>query len=85
MKDIYKIFNEVDIDVEQFEEMEVTAFDKKLLKKQVKSKITRAKKSRSGFAALALAAVFVASTFIGLSFTSMGENIPFVRGFLNKL
>ena len=39
MKDLYKQFNEIDIDLDEFEEMEVSEFERAKVKKELRNKL----------------------------------------------
>ncbi|MFJ7667527.1 DUF4179 domain-containing protein [Lysinibacillus sp. NPDC097195] len=78
MKDIYKHFNNLEIDIEEFEEIEVSAFDKAKVKKELLKNIHVGKQSkRKNLVTVAsLAFVLMASTLFSLSFTANAEEIP---------
>ncbi len=78
MKNIYKHLNDLDIDIEEFEEMEVSAFEKARVKKELLKNIraSKQKKWKKTVTAASLALGLIASTLFGLSFTANAEEIP---------
>ena len=48
MKDIYELLNDIDIDENEFEEMEVSEFEKAKVKKALKKSLNEKKKGRVG-------------------------------------
>ncbi len=78
MKNIYKHLNDLDIDIEEFEEMEVSAFEKARVKKELLKNIhaSKQKKWKKSVTAASLALGLIASTLFGLSFTANAEEIP---------
>ena len=59
MKDIYELLNDVDIDDNEFEEMEVTEFEKAKVKKALKKSLHEKKKGKSWKRNVAAAAVIM--------------------------
>jgi len=78
MKDIYKHFNNLEIDIEEFEEIEVSAFDKAKVKKELFKNIRtgKQKKWERSVTAAALALCLITSALFSLSFTANAEEIP---------
>ena len=70
MKDIYELLNDIDIDENEFEEMEVSEFEKAKVKKALKKSLNEKKKRKSWKINIVASAIIIglsASTF-GLSF-----------------
>lgn len=80
MKDLYKQFNNIEIDVDEFEEMEVSEFERAKVKKELKNKINTSKqrKGKKFLAAASLAVGLSISAIVGLSFTAYADNIPVI-------
>lgn len=80
MKDLYKQFNEIEIDLDEFEEMEVSEFERAKVKKELKNKVntTKQRKGKKFFAAVSLAVGLSVSALVGLSFTAYADNIPVI-------
>ncbi|MGE7979976.1 DUF4179 domain-containing protein [Psychrobacillus sp. NPDC093200] len=80
MKDLYKQFNNIEIDVDEFEEMEVSEFERAKVKKELKNKINTSKqrKGKKLLAAASLAVGLSVSAIVGLSFTAYADNIPVI-------
>ena len=78
MKDLYKHLNDIDIDLTEFEEMEVTEFERARVKKELKEKIFNScqKKWKKSITAASLIIGLLTSTLFGLSFTANAEKIP---------
>ncbi len=79
MKDIYELLNDVDIDENDFVEMEVTETERQELKSSLKKSIRRRRKGiswKKTAAAAALAGLSVIT--IGLAFPAYAANIPVV-------
>lgn len=78
MKDMYELFNDVNIDLEDYEEMEVTELERKKVKNNLK-KLTKKKKRNWRKNTLAAAAALVISTTVlGATFPAYAQNIPIV-------
>lgn len=84
MKDMYKTFNEIDIDVAQFEEAQITPFENKLIKKQLRAQVTKSKKWKKKVAAFTLSMGISLAALFGLSFTTFAQDIP-ILGSIFKL
>ncbi|MGM9987206.1 MAG: DUF4179 domain-containing protein, partial [Bacillaceae bacterium] len=80
MKDIYDYLNEIDVDADEFEEMDVTDFEKMKLKKQLKNKMRQGNqhKWKRKLTAISIALSVMLSGIIGLSFTASADGIPFI-------
>ncbi|MDN4608925.1 DUF4179 domain-containing protein [Sporosarcina highlanderae] len=81
MKKLFNYFNEIDININEFEEMEVSEFEraqfKKNLRKQIKSNSSQ--KWTKGIAAACLTIGISAASLVGLSYTTFAQEIPFVN------
>ena len=84
MKNLFKHFNDIDIDVNEFEEVDVTEFEKaqfkKVLKKQVSN--TSSLKWKKTAAAVCLSLSIGAASLVGLSFTTFAQEIPIVNSII---
>lgn len=80
MKDIYKLLNDVNIDDDEFEEMEVTELEKAKVKSTLKKSIIRKQKRKSWKMPVAAAAIILSLsvTTIGLGFPAYAGNIPII-------
>ncbi|MEO4053136.1 DUF4179 domain-containing protein [Solibacillus sp. CAU 1738] len=78
MNDIYKLLNDLEIDIKKFEEMEVSEFDRAKVKKELLNKIhsTKQKKWKNTVKAASLAVSLFTFGIFGLSFTTNAEEIP---------
>ena len=81
MKNLFKHFNEIDIDVDEFEEVEVTDLEKAQFKKDMKIHIskTTSRKWMKGVAAVCLSLGIGTVSLVGLSYTTFAQDIPFVN------
>ncbi|MCM3651039.1 DUF4179 domain-containing protein [Metabacillus litoralis] len=80
MKDIYELLNDMDIDENEFEEMEVSEFEKAKVKKTLKKSLNQKKKMKGWKRNVAAAAIIIglsASTF-GLTFPAYAGSIPVI-------
>lgn len=80
MKDIYKLLNEVNIEEEEFEEMEVSEFEKTKVKSALKKSLI-ANKKKKGWKMKTLAAAMVLGlsvTTIGVAFPAYAGNLPII-------
>jgi hypothetical protein len=73
MKDIYELFNEMNIDESEFEEMEVTELEKARVKKVLKKSLGKKTKKNNW---TWKKSVLASSILIGLSTTMVGFTIP---------
>ncbi|MEK4520442.1 DUF4179 domain-containing protein [Psychrobacillus sp. FSL W7-1457] len=80
MKDLYKQFNDIEIDVDEFEEVEVSEFERAKVKKELINKISTSKqrKGKKLLAAASLAIGLSISALVGLSFTAYADNITVI-------
>lgn len=80
MKDIYKHLNDIDIDLDEFEEMEVSEFERAKVKKELLNKIhtSHQKKWKKSLTAASLVLGLITSALFGLSFTANAEKIPVI-------
>ena len=80
MKDIYELLNDVSIDDNEFEEMEVTEFEKAKVKSALKKSIPRKKKRMDWKMNVAAAAIVLglSATTLGLTFPAYAGNIPVI-------
>lgn len=80
MKKLFDHFNEIDINLHEYEEVEVSDFEKAQLKKNFKQlKKSHTQKWKKGIAAACLAIGIGATSLVGLSYTSFAQDIPFVN------
>lgn len=81
MKKLFNHFNEIDINLHEFEEMEVSEFEKAQLKKNFSKQIKKSntQKWKKGIAAACLAMGIGATSLVGLSYTTFAQDIPFVN------
>lgn len=77
MKDIYALLNDLDIDENEFEEMEVNEFEKAKLKSALKQSINKKKKMKSW-----KKTIVACSAIVIMGFGSM--NIPSVKASIEK-
>ncbi|MGN7476952.1 DUF4179 domain-containing protein [Solibacillus silvestris] len=84
MKNLFKHFNDIDIDVYEFEEADVTEFEKAQFKKDMKNRIskTKSRKWMKGAAAVCLSLGIGAASLAGLSYTTFAQEIPIVNSIL---
>lgn len=80
MKDIYELLNDVSIDDNEFEEMEVTEFEKAKVKSDFKKSIMMKKKRKSWKWNVAAAAIVlgISATTLGVTFPAYAGNIPII-------
>ena len=71
MKDIYELLNDIDIDENEFQEMEVSEFEKAKIKKALKQSLNQKKKGKSWKRNVAASAII-----IGLSASTFGLTFP---------
>lgn len=80
MKDIYELLNDMDIDGNEFEEMEVSEFEKAKVKRTLKKSLNQEKQMKGWKRNVAAAAIIVglsASAF-GLTFPAYAGSIPVI-------
>ncbi len=82
MKNIYKHFNNTDINMDEFEEMEVSEFEKAKVKQSILSNIrpSKPKKWKKPLLASAMAIGLSTSALVGLSFTANATELPWIGG-----
>lgn len=80
MKDIYKLLNDVKMDDSDFEEMDVTEFEKAKVKSTLKKSIIRKQKRKCWKMPVVAAAIVLSLsvTTIGLAFPAYAGNIPII-------
>lgn len=81
MKEIYKTFNDIELDEMEFIELEVTDIEKAQVKKYLHQKITMKKKQSRWLPSFAVASLLfiICSIGIGLAFPAYAGSIPIVR------
>ena len=81
LKKLYNHFNEIDIDLHEFEEVEISEFEKAKFKKDFRKQIknNNYQKWTKGIAAACLAVGIAATSLVGLSYTTFAQEIPFVN------
>ena len=77
MKDVYELLNDINLDENEFEEMEVSEFEKERIIKSLKKSIKKKKVWRKGALATAIVASLSVVT-IGLTFPTYASNIPVI-------
>ena len=85
MKNLFKHFNDIDIDVDEFEEVDVTDFEKAQYKKDLKSKVSKTKSSKwmKSAAAVCLSLGIGTASIVGLSYTTFAQDIPIINSIIN--
>lgn len=80
MKDIYELLNDMDIDENEFEEMEASEFEKAKVKRTLKKSLNQKKKMKGWKRNVAAAAIIVglSATAFGLTFPVYAGNIPVI-------
>lgn len=78
MKDIYELINDMDIDENEFEEMEISELERAKVKKAVMSSIRPRKRRWTTNAAAALILVGLSSAFLGMAFPAYANSIPVI-------
>jgi hypothetical protein len=80
MKDVYDHLNDIDMDVSQFEEGEVSEVEKSKVKMDLKRKISKPKpvRWRKIAAAASISIGLSSAALFGLSFTSFAQEIPII-------
>lgn len=80
MKDIYELLNEVNIDEDEFEEMDVSEFEKAKVKSILKKSIVK-KKKRIGWKMKVVSVAMILGlsvTTIGVAFPAYAVNLPII-------
>ncbi len=80
MKNIYKHLNNIEIDMAEFEEIEISEFKRAKVKKELMNKIhvTKQKKWKTSVIAASLTLSLITSALFGLSFTANAKEIPII-------
>ncbi|KAA9029132.1 DUF4179 domain-containing protein [Niallia endozanthoxylica] len=80
MKDIYELLNDIDIDENEFEEMEVSEFEKTKVKKALKKSLNEKKKIKGWKRNVVASAIIIGLSVsaFGLSFPAYAGNIPVI-------
>jgi hypothetical protein len=80
MKDIYELLNDVSLNEDEFEEVEITEFEKAKVKKALKKSISEKKKMKGLKKNVVAASIIVclSATTFGLSFPAYAKNIPVI-------
>ena len=81
MKKLFNHFNEIDINLQEFEEAEVSEFEKAQLKKDLRKQIAKnnTRKWTRGIVAACLAIGIGATSLVGISNTTFAQEFPFVN------
>jgi hypothetical protein len=84
VKKLFNHFNEIDINLHEFEEVEVSEFEKAQFKNNMRKQIKKNsyKKWTKGIAAACLAVGIGATSLVGLSHTTFAQEIPIVNSIL---
>lgn len=80
MKDIYELLNDIDVDVNEFEELEANELEKSKVKKTLKNSINEKKnlmRWKKHLLAASIIVCFSAAT-VGLTFPAYAKNIPVI-------
>ncbi|RDW15150.1 DUF4179 domain-containing protein [Oceanobacillus chungangensis] len=86
MKDIYELFNGIEVDTNVKEMSSVSDIEKKKIFKELNHRIGKAKKQSKWKRALSVAIVtfgIITPAIVGLSFTAYAEDIPFLGNIFN--
>lgn len=81
MKDIYELLNDINIDENEFEEIEVSELEKAKVKNTLKKSINKKRKMKSWKKNVAVASVLIglSATTLGLTFPAYAKNIPVIE------
>lgn len=84
LKNLFKHFNDIDIDVNEFEEADVTEFEKAQFKRDLKRQVSKTKNRKwmKGVAAVCLSLGIGTASLIGLSYTTFAHEIPIVNSII---
>ena len=79
-KDIYELFNDIDVDVDACEEIRVSELEKEKLKRNLRNEIRKPMnhKWKKALMSIAITMIIVSSTLFGLSFTTFANEIPII-------
>ncbi|MFP5113003.1 DUF4179 domain-containing protein [Bacillaceae bacterium C204] len=80
MKDIYQLLNDIDVDINEFEELEVNELEKAKVKKSLKKSMNKKKKLMRWKKHLLAASIIVcfSSATVGLTFPAYAKSIPMI-------
>jgi hypothetical protein len=80
MRDLYELLNDINLDENEFEEMEVNEVEKAKLKNTLKNSITKKKKVKSWKKNVVAASILVcfSATAFGLTFPAYAKSIPVI-------
>ena len=80
MKDIYELLNDSNIDITEFDEIEVNELEKKKVKRALKQSINNKKKTKSWKRNVAAASMIIVLSFttFGITFPAYASNIPVI-------
>lgn len=81
MKDIYELLNDINIDENEFEEMEVSELEKAKVKNRLRKSINKKRKMKSWKKTVAVASIVVglSATALGLTFPAYAKNIHMIE------
>jgi len=81
LKKLFNHFNEIDLNLQEFEEAEISEFEKAQYKDNLRKQIKKnsSQKWKKGIAAACLAIGIGATSLVGLSYTTFAQEIPFVN------
>ncbi|MEK3764300.1 DUF4179 domain-containing protein [Solibacillus sp. FSL K6-4121] len=84
MKNLYKQFNDIDINITEYEEMDVTEFENAQFKKEMKNRISKkkTKKWMKSISAACLSLGIASASIVGLSYTAFAQEIPILNSIL---
>jgi hypothetical protein len=85
MKDIYELLNDMDIDESEFEEMEVSEWEKAKVTSVVKASIHRRKRNWTRIAAAAVLTAGLSAVMLGITFPAYANNIPVIDNIFRLL
>ena len=87
MKNLFKHFNDIDIDVNEYEKVDVTEFEMAQYKKDLKSKVSKTKSSKwmKSAAAVCLSLGIGTASIVGLSYTTFAQDIPIINSIIKLL
>ena len=87
MKNLFKHFNDIDIDVNEFEQVDVTEFEKAQYKKDLKSKVSKTKSSKwmKSAAVVCLSLGIGTASIVGLSYSTFAQEIPIFNSIIKLL
>ncbi|MFD1020422.1 DUF4179 domain-containing protein [Thalassobacillus hwangdonensis] len=79
-KGIYDLLNDIEIDVTEYEDSNVSELEKRKVKMRLRKEVKAKKKRgwRNKLAAASIAFALLSSTMVGVSYTSYADDIPFL-------